>query len=137
MNGNNINFYDLNKRDKIKSLSGFESFYSNTGRKFCKANDELLLVCGSDNLFLVDLQAYQLISKIECNSIKTLYKLSNNYVLSGQYNGDIKQWKCNGREVTLYSYKKDAHNSVNIMSMFSLRNYFISADNLGAIKIWK
>ena len=137
LSGNIINFYDLNKRDKIKSLSGFESFYGSTGRKFCKANDELLLVCGRNNLFLVDLQAYQLISKIECNSIITLYKLSNDYILSGQANGDIKQWKCNGRKVTLHSYKKDAHNSGNIMSMFSLRNYFISADDRGAIKIWK
>ena len=83
MSGNNINFYDLNKRDKIKSLSGFESFNWNIGRKFCKSNDELLLVCGSNNLFLVDFQAYQLLSKIECNSIITSYKLSNDYILSG------------------------------------------------------
>ena len=137
LSGNIINFYDLNKRDKIKSLSGFESFYLNPGRKFCKANDELLFVCGNNNLFLVDLQVYQLIRKLECNYIITLYKLSNNYILSGQGNGDIKQWKCNGREVALHSYKKDAHNKGNIMSMLSLSNYFMSADNLGVIKIWK
>ena len=49
--GNNINFYDLNKKDKIFSLSGFESVYLNPGKKFCKANDELLLVCGYNNIF--------------------------------------------------------------------------------------
>ena len=52
-------------------------------------------------------------------------------------NGDIKQWKCNGREVTLYSYKKDAHIGRNITSMFLLSYLFMSADNSGAIKIWK
>ena len=83
------------------------------------------------------MQAYQLISKIECNYIITLYKLSNNYILSGQNNGDIKQWKCNRRKVTLHSYKKDAHNGGKISSMFLLSNLVMSADNLGAIKIWK
>jgi len=45
LNGNNINFFDLNKRDKITSIPGFESFHGNPGRKFCKVNEELLLVC--------------------------------------------------------------------------------------------
>ena len=42
---NNINFFDLDKRDKIASIPGFESFHGNPGRKFCKVNEELLLVC--------------------------------------------------------------------------------------------
>ena len=78
---NNINFFDLNKRDKIFSISGFESFYLNPGRKFCKVNEELLLVCGNNNLFLVDLKAYQLINKIGCSNIVTLYKISNEFIL--------------------------------------------------------
>lgn len=51
LSGNNINFYDLNKRDKICSISGFESFNLNPGKKFCKANEQLLLVCGNKNFF--------------------------------------------------------------------------------------
>ena len=89
LSSTNVNFYDLNKRDKIYSISGFESFNLNPGRKFCKANDELLLVCGSNNIFLVDIKSYQLISKIECEKIVTLYKISNDFILSGQSNGDI------------------------------------------------
>lgn len=50
LSSTNVNFYDLNKRDKIYSISGFESFYGNYGIKFCKANDELLLVCGTNTL---------------------------------------------------------------------------------------
>ena len=50
LSSTNVNFYDLNKRDKIYSISGFESFYGNYGTKFCKANDELLLVCGTNTL---------------------------------------------------------------------------------------
>ena len=46
LSGNKINFFDLNKRDKIHSLSGFEAFNLNPGKKFCKVNDELLLICG-------------------------------------------------------------------------------------------
>ena len=95
LSGNNINFYDLNKRDKICSISGFESFNLNPGKKFCKAKDELILVCGTNNIFLVDYLAHQLISKIECEGIIGLYKLSNNFIFSGQNNGDIKEWKCN------------------------------------------
>ena len=44
LSSTNVNFYDLSKRDKIHSISGFESFNLNPGRKFCKANGELLLV---------------------------------------------------------------------------------------------
>lgn len=58
LSGNNINFFDLNKRDKITSISGFESFHGSPGRKFCKVNEELLLVCGSQNIFLVDFKSY-------------------------------------------------------------------------------
>ena len=89
LSSTNVNFYDLNKRDKIYSISGFESFYGNYGIKFCKANDELLLVCGTNNIFLVDIKSYQIISNIECYYIEILYKVSNDFILSGQSNGDI------------------------------------------------
>ena len=127
LSGNNINFYDLNKRDKIHSISGFESFNWNPGKKFCLANDELLLICGSNNIFLVDYKVYQLINKIECEGIVTLYKLSNNFIFSGQDNGDIKQWQCNGRDTKLYSNKKTAQNS-GIFSIFYLNNILFSGD---------
>ena len=136
LSGNNINFYDLNKRDKINSISGFESFKLNLGKKFCLVNDELLLVCGTNNIFLVDYKAYQLINKIGCESIVILYKLSNNFILSGQYNGDINQWQCNGRDIKLYSYKKTAHNS-NVDSIFYLNNILLSGDYRGNIKFWE
>ena len=83
LSSTNVNFYDLTKRDKIHSISGFESFNLNPGRKFCKTNDELLLVCGYNNIILVDIKSYQLISKIECKKIVTLYKISNDFILSG------------------------------------------------------
>ena len=138
LNGNNINFHDLNKREKITSISGFESWGWNPGKKFCKANEELLLVCGSNNLFLVDYQSYQLIRKIECGTTTvTLFKLSN-YIISGQSNGVIKQWECNGKEIKLYSYKNEAHNDLGITSMFVLNNnLFISADEKGNMKFWE
>ena len=136
LSGNNINFFDLNKRDKIFSISGFESFYLNPGRKFCKVNEELLLVCGNNNLFLVDLKAYQLINKIGCSNIVTLYKISNEFILSGQGNGDIKQWKCNGRETKLFSYKNGGHPS-GLCSIFKLNNILISGGFQGDIKVWE
>ena len=136
LSGNDLNFYDLNKRDKISSISGFESFNLNPGKKFCNANDELLLVCGTNNIFLVDHLAHQLISKIECKSIIGLYKLSNNFIFSGQTNGDIRQWQYNGRDIKLYSYKKAAHNE-NIMSIFRLNNVIISGGSAGNIKFWE
>ena len=134
MSGNNINFYDLNKRDKIHSISGFESFYGNPGRKFCIANEELLLVCGSSFIFLVDCQAYQLISKIECKYICSLYQISNNFVLSG-HDGYIKQWQCNGRDVKLYSYKNQI-DSDRVFAIFKLNNTIISGSSEGVMKFW-
>ena len=136
LSGNNINFYDINKRDKINSISGFESFYGNPGKKFCLANDELLLVCGCKNIFLVDYKAYQLINKIGCEYIITLYKISDNFIFSGQNNGDIRQWQCNGRDIKLYSYKKSAHNT-HIYSIFYLNKIIYSGDGYGNIKFWE
>lgn len=136
LSGNNINFYDLNKRDKINSISGFESWSYNPGKKFCKANDELLLVCGTNNIFLVDFQAHQLIGKINCQNIVSLYKLSNNFVLSGQSNRDIKQWQCSGRDTKLFSYKNGALSS-QVMSIFELNNIIITGDGKGEFKFWE
>ena len=135
LSSTNVNFYDLNKRDKIYSISGFESFYGNYGIKFCKANDELLLVCGSNNIFLVDIKSYQLISKIECQKIVTLYKISNDFILSGQSNGDIKQWQCIGRETKLFSYKNKGNNS-HVTAFLKLNEIILSGDRAGNIKIW-
>ena len=135
LSSTNVNFYDLNKRDKIYSISGFESFNLNPGRKFCKANDELLLVCGSNNIFLVDIKSYQLISKIECQNIVTLYKISNDFILSGQSNGDIKQWQCIGRETKLSSYKNKGNNS-DVTAFLKLNEIILSGDGAGNIKFW-
>ena len=135
LSSKNLNFYDLNKRDKIYSISGFESFNLNPGRKFCKANDELLLVCGSNNIFLVDIKSYQLISKIECQNIVTLYKISNDFILSGQSNGDIKQWQCIGRETKLSSYKNKGNNSP-VTAFLKLNEIILSGDKAGNIKFW-
>ena len=136
LSANNINFYDLNKRDKTHSISDFESFYLNPGKKFCKANDELLLVCGKNNIFLVDYQAYQLINKIDCQNTVTLYKLSSNFVLSGQENGDIKQWQCNGRDIKLFSYKKGDISST-VTSIFKLNNIIILGNKNGELKFFE
>ena len=135
LSSTNVNFYDLNKRDKIYSISGFEPFNLNPGRKFCKANDELLLVCGSNNIFLVDIKSYQLISKIECQNIVTLYKISNDFILSGQSNGDIKQWQCIGRETKLFSNKNKGNNS-HVRAFLKLNEIILSGDGTGNIKIW-
>ena len=133
----NINFYDLNKRNKIYSISGFESFYLNPGRKFCKANDELLIVCGTNNIFSVDIKSYQLISKIECQYIVTLYKISNDFILSGQDNGDIKQWQCIGRDTKLFSFKNKGHPSTAVTSFLKLNDIILSGDGVGNIKFWE
>ena len=53
----NINFYDLDKRKKINTISGFEPFNLNSGKKFCVANEEILFVCGTQNIFLVNYQS--------------------------------------------------------------------------------
>ena len=135
LSSTNVNFYDLNKRDKIYSISGFESFNLNPGRKFCKANDELLLVCGTNNIFLVDIKSYQLISKIECQKIVTLYKISNDFILSGQSIGDIKQWQCIGRETKLSSYKNKGNNS-DVTAFLKLNEIILSGDGAGNIKFW-
>ena len=135
LSSTNVNFYDLSKRDKIHSISGFESFNLNPGRKFCKANDELLLVCGYNNIFLVDIKSYQLISKIECEKIATLYKISNDFILSGQSIGDIKQWQCIGRETKLSSYKNKGNNS-DVTAFLKLNEIILSGDGAGNIKIW-
>ena len=126
----------MDKRDNIHSISGFESFNLNPGKKFCKMNDELLLVCGTNNLFLVDIKAYQLINTIECDNIITLYKISDKYVLSGHDNGLIKQWECNGRDTKLFSYKSSAHASNYVTTIFKIDDLIISGDSSGYIKLW-
>ena len=133
----NINFYDLNKRNKINSISGFESWSLNPGRKFCKANDELLLVCGTNNIFLVDIKSYQLISKTECQNIVTLYKISNDFILSGHRNGDIKQWQCIGRDTKLFSFKDKGHPSNAVTSFLKFNGIILSGDDAGNIKFWE
>ena len=66
----------------------------------------------------------------------TLYKISNDFVLSGQENRDIKQWQFIGREIKLFSYKNKGY-SLYIMAFFKLNDILLSGDQLGNIKFWE
>ena len=85
---------------------------------------------------MVDILAYQLINKIECQFIVTLYKVSNNFVFSGQSNGDIKQWDCVGRDVKLYSYKNQGH-SPSVVAIFRFNDIIVSGGSGGDLKFWE
>ena len=80
-------------------------------------------------------KSYQLISKIECKKIVTLYKISNDFILSGQSIGDIKQWQCIGRETKLSSYKNKGNNS-DVTAFLKLNEIILSGDGAGNIKFW-
>ena len=100
---------------------------------------ELLLIPGINKISLININTHNLLKTIDVpnsNKITSVCILNENILLTGDYNGAIKQWKIEGDNLILISIKENAHNGI-IWSLIKIGDeHIISGSGDNSIKIW-
>ena len=137
-NPQSIVFYNLNKKEKIKTLNNLQLYISNLNR-IIKINDNEVAVAGNGKVYLIDINNYLILHQINSDCLnKCILKLSNNLFLIGDENGTITQYKIENKKLIKESYKNKSHENKNIFAMTVLNDMIISGNGSNnEIKIWK
>ncbi len=136
-NPQSLVFYNLIKKEKIKTLNNLKLCITNLIR-IIKINDNEVAVAGNGKVYLIDINNYLILHEINsdcCNYC--ILKLSNNLFLIGDEKGTITQYKIENKKIIKESSKIKSHEN-RIWSMTLLNDMIISGgENSNIIKIWK
>jgi len=131
-------FYNLEKKEKIKILNNLSLSSIDFGERIIKLNDNEVAVAGNKKVYLIDIDNYQVLHKIDCDCKNfCILKLSQNLFLTGDEKGKITQYKIKNEQIIKESCKNNSHESY-IFSMTNIRDVIITGgyyNNL--IKFWK
>ena len=131
---NIINFWDLNKKQKIKTIDSIEIF-GNYGNKFSLLNENILLY-GSDSIYVIDLINFNIINNFSTDFYSNSLLVLNNNIFSVHNNGNIYQWKFENNKLIIVNEKIKAHQNKILNIIKYNENILITSDSQGLIKIW-
>ena len=135
-NKKQLNFYDLFEKKNINEICNLIIYGNNCFNMITK---DLLLVTEYEKLYIINVNQYNLVRIInvpDSSYIHISCLINKNIVLTGEMNGNIKQWKIEGDNLKLISTKEKAHD-YTILSLIKLGDgHIISGSADGIIKIW-
>lgn len=131
---NIINFWDLNKKQKIKTIDSIEIF-GNYGNKFSLLNENILLY-GSDSIYVIDIINYKIINNFSTDFYSNSLLVLNNNIFSVHNNGNIYQWKFENNKLIIVNEIIKAHQNKILNIIKYNENILITSDSQGLIKIW-
>ena len=135
---NTILFYDLDKKELIKTLNNINT-NGTCIESFTMISKDLLLIPGENKISIININEYSLVRIIDApnsNLIGCTCMLNENMLLTGDYNGLIKQWKIEGDNLNLVSTKESAQKN-SIYSLIKIGDgHIASGSSDKSIKIW-
>ena len=135
-NKGSICFYDLTQKKITATLKGISSGGYNFMNMITK---DLLVVTGDEKITIINVNQYNIARIIDVQNssyINVSCVLNENFILTGDYNGHIKQWKIEGDNLILISTKENAHND-GIYTLIKLEDgHILSGSDDGEVKIW-
>ena len=135
---NKIYFYDLLQKKEITKINNINT-NGYTLERFTMISKELLLIPGKNKISIINVNTHNLLKIINVpnsGGITSVCILNENILLTGDFNGAIRQWKIEGDSLILNSIKEKAHNG-HIWSLIKIGNgYIISGSEDKSIKIW-
>ena len=135
-NPKSLVFYNLIKKEKIKTLNNLKLFINFICR-IIKINDNEVAVGGDGKVYLIDINNYLILDEInsDCRN-HSILKLSNDIFLIGDNNGTISQYKIENKKLNKESFRKSHDNAISSMTI--LNDMIISGNGVkNEIKIWK
>jgi len=131
---NIINFWDLNQKQKIKTIDSIEIF-GNYGNKFSLLNENILLY-GSDSIYVIDLINFNIINNFSTDFYSNSLLVLNNNIFSVHNNGNIYQWKFENNKLIIVNEIIKAHQNKILNIIQYNKNFLITSDSQGLIKLW-
>ena len=135
---NSICFFDFNTKKIKSSLNNINKRNSHYER-FIMINKDFLLIPGQDKISIINVNRYNLVRIIDANGsgwICGVCMLTENILLTGDWNNIIKQWKIEGDNLILISQKEQVHDK-DINYLINLGNgHIASCSRDNKIKIW-
>ena len=136
-----INFWDINEKNKKGSIKEIETEYSRDVIK--KYKDKFLLVFGSVYIYIIDIIKFELIKKIKLEdkycAITCIHNYKTNYYLAGCFGNFINfNFDEQNINIKVTSNKDDCHGK-DILTFINILNNgnIISGSEDGKVKIWK
>ena len=128
-----ICFYDLLERKVKASIPNISTC------NMIMITKDLLVITGKNKISIINVNNYKLIRIIDvpgADNIRGLCLLNQNMLLTGDFEGVIRQWRIDGDNLILVSKKVKAHNNW-IYGLVNLGNGNISSSSRDkTIKIW-
>ena len=101
--------------------------------------EDLLFVSGKNKFFLVNVNQHEVIRTINDpgSEIHSCLLLKRNMILTGDYEGRIKQWKIEGDNLKLISTKEKAQaHCVSSLKKYGNGHILSCSFNKGEVTIW-
>jgi len=101
--------------------------------------NDLLLAAGENKLTIINVNSHSVIRSIDVSGSSSIYAaclITNDMILTCDYNHKIIQWKIDGDNLRLIGKKENAHDTW-IGTIKKIGNGLImSGDGNGEVKIW-
>ena len=131
-------FFDLQERKnitKINNISVTNYIYDS----LLMMSNDLLLAAGENKLTIININSHSIIRSIDVSGSSWIYSaclLTDDIILTADYNHRIIQWRIQHDNLELISKKENAHDS-SIYVLKKIGNGLImSGDGNGEVKIW-
>ena len=138
-NNKSIFFFDFIEKKIKASISNINKSNNCYREWFLIMKEYLLLIPGSNNISIVNINEYRLIRVVNVpnsGDIHGICSLNENMILTSDSSQNIKQWKIEGDNLNFISEKKNAHNG-DINFLLNLENgHIASGSDDCTIKIW-
>ena len=131
-----IIFYEIAHKKQIFKINSIKCYFWNNILK--KLNNNILIVGGYDEFYIIDFLEHKLKIKIDNNNcdVTSILILNENEFLIGDFFGNIKKFKYKNNQCKLIYNKQNAHFN-EIYSMINYNNKLFTCSEDFYIKIWK
>ena len=131
-------FFDLQERKNITKINNI-SVTNNIFDSLLMMSNDLLLAEGSNKLTIININSHSIIRSIDVSGsswINSACLLTDDIILTADYNHRIIQWRIQHDNLELISKKENAHDScINVLKKIG-NGLIMSGDGNGEVKIW-
>jgi hypothetical protein len=131
-----LKLFDLNKRKFIKELKEINCYADWVNDNLCLINQNCLIGCGNNYIFVIDLVQFKLLNKINTNSYNICLCFWNNKLNVGTSDGMIQEYKINENNLSKISFKEKCHQQHIWQIIKDDEGNLISCSHDNYIKVW-
>ena len=131
-----LKLFDLNKRKFIKELKEINCYADWVNDNLCLINQNCLIGCGNNYIFVIDLVQFKLLNKINTNSYNICLCFWNNKLNVGTSDGMIQEYKINENNLSKISFKEKCHQQCIWQIIKDDEGNLISCSHDNYIKVW-